>query len=228
MGRRIATALLAWGKRFSGEFELARLLQWVPRNRPAVDIGAGRGVYTWFLRRLVPVVHAVEPDPHLAERRRRAFPEVAVYAIALSDDNGGARSRSPRSGDLGADGCATLEKTRRFESLGPVDIEEIDVPVVTLDALGLSDVGFLKIDLIGNELAVLRCATETLRRCRPTILVEAGKAQQPEIAKRLAPLGYRLERARAPFMFLARPQGRARRHPRPLPAGESHRLPEHR
>ncbi|WP_256966381.1 FkbM family methyltransferase, partial [Streptomyces griseiscabiei] len=39
-----------------------------------------------------------------------------------------------------------------------------DVDCVTLDGLGLTDVGFVKIDVDGNELAVLRGAAGVLAR----------------------------------------------------------------
>ena len=42
-----------------------------------------------------------------------------------------------------------------------------------LDDLALGDVGFVKIDVEGHELAVLRGAAETLQRNRPPLLVEA-------------------------------------------------------
>jgi len=104
-------------------------------------VGASRGVYTWFLRRLAPEVHAVEPNPRLAARLARAFPDVAVHAVALSDREGRARLRIPRVGGAAAEGWATLEERRTLPGLGTVPVEESEVPVTTLDALALRDVG---------------------------------------------------------------------------------------
>jgi hypothetical protein len=41
-----------------------------------------------------------------------------------------------------------------------------------LDALDLPKVDFIKVDVEGHELAVLRGAVATLERCMPTLLVE--------------------------------------------------------
>lgn len=201
----LTTAVLAHAKRAAGEVELARLPRWVPPGRPALDVGASRGVYTWFLRGLAPEVCAVEPNPRLAARLARAFPDVTVHAVALSDREGRARLRVPRLGRTPAEGWATLEGRTDFPGLGAAEVEEIEVPVTTLDRLALPDVGFVKIDVEGHEAALLRGAVETLRRCRPVILLECGGGPGSEAGRLLAELGYRLERAGAPFMWLACP-----------------------
>ena len=68
------------------------------------------------------------------------------------------------------------------------------VPAVTLDSLRLNALGFLKIDVEGHEPAVLDGGAETLRRCRPTIMIEhevshAGDAFG-DVFARLATLEY--------------------------------------
>ncbi|MBM7173077.1 FkbM family methyltransferase, partial [Streptomyces sp. G44] len=55
----------------------------------------------------------------------------------------------------------------------------VDVPCLTLDGLGLRDVGFVKIDVDGNELPVLRGARELLTRDRPALFIELEARIQP-------------------------------------------------
>jgi len=65
--------------------------------------------------------------------------------------------------------------------LGDADgggVQSIDVPVKRLDDLHLDDVGLVKIDVEGHELAVLRGAADTLTRNRPAVLVEAVEAEE--------------------------------------------------
>jgi Methyltransferase FkbM domain len=73
-------------------------------------------------------------------------------------------------------------------------VQSIDVPVKRLDDLHLDDVGLIKIDVEGHELAVLLGATDTLARNQPALVVEAEERHHPnavaDITTLLAGLGY--------------------------------------
>jgi hypothetical protein len=70
----------------------------------------------------------------------------------------------------------------------------MEVACKPLDYYGLEDVGFLKIDVEGHELAVLRGATETISRSYPSILVEAEDRHRPgtvaDVCEYLSLFGY--------------------------------------
>ena len=59
--------------------------------------------------------------------------------------------------------------------------DEYDVEVVTLDSLGFTGVGFIKVDVEGAELQVLEGARMLLARDRPILLIEllAGTYADP-------------------------------------------------
>jgi FkbM family methyltransferase len=173
-------ALRNWRR---GEAELRLLPALVAPHRLAVDVGAHRGAYTYFLARLCRGVHAFEPQPRWAEFLRRAYgANVTVHACALAEASGRARLSFP--------GAAT--QSARLDGPGP---DGIEVDVRRLDDFGLDDVGFVKIDAEGAELRVLRGATGTLARCRPRLLVEveARHVQGPidVVFTAIEDLGYR-------------------------------------
>ncbi|GAA3497013.1 hypothetical protein GCM10019016_041140 [Streptomyces prasinosporus] len=87
--------------------------------------------------------------------------------------------------DAGAQGVSSL--VRR-----DIHGHALDVTCVALDDLGLRDVGFLKIDVDGNEPAVLRGATGILARDRPALFVELESRIQPiaPVVTYLSLLGY--------------------------------------
>ncbi len=81
-----------------GEPELHLLPFLVDRKRQAIDIGANKGVYTHLLARLVPFVHAFEPNPKMYKVLSRGLPVNArAHEIALSDLSGSGELLVPMS-----------------------------------------------------------------------------------------------------------------------------------
>jgi FkbM family methyltransferase len=112
---------------------------------------------------------AVEPIPALASALWSRFPDIDVYAGALSD----------RAGEREFAHVTTREGWSGFERRPTPDaadrIQTIRVQTTTLDDLvGDRDVAFVKIDVEGAELEVLRGGRTTLRRCRPVVAFEHG------------------------------------------------------
>ncbi|WP_109479331.1 FkbM family methyltransferase [Paraburkholderia sp. C35] len=68
----------------------------------------------------------------------------------------------------------------------------VKVPVVDLPSLELGRLDFLKLDVEGMELDVLRGARAVLERHRPVMLIEMIKSDQAAIQDFLTGLGYRM------------------------------------
>lgn len=168
------------------EPELARLADLCPsRCGTAVDVGGWYGPWTRRLARRAGRVVTLEPVPRLARLlSASAPPNVRVVPAAASDRRGTARLWLP-PGDTGDRGVSSL--VRR-----DIHARAVEVPCVTLDGLGLRDVGFIKIDVDGGEPAVLRGAEGILRRDRPALFVELEARIQPiaPVVGFLADLGY--------------------------------------
>ena len=151
-----------------GERELRLLPLLVDPRRDAVDVGANKGVWTWFLARMVPVVYAFEPNPKaFAVLRRGAAANVVCQSVALSDSSGTASLNVPE----GTKGYSNQGSTLRALPEGRRHASLV-VETARLDDLELQDVGFVKIDVEGHESRVLEGARETLARCRPVLVVE--------------------------------------------------------
>jgi len=91
-------------------------------------------------------------------------------------------------------GRSTIESANVLEDPAGSPQVECLVPTLRLDDYGFKSVGFVKIDVEGHELPVLRGAEETLRQCSPTILVELEERHCPGTVKNvsafLSTLGY--------------------------------------
>jgi FkbM family methyltransferase len=152
------------------EPEMLRLGEFVPRGRTAIDIGANIGLYSHALSRLCPHVESFEPQPACLSSLR-AFAEgrnIHVNAAAVSDHEGLMTLHVPGiEGD--ASGLATF-RAPIVNQGGPV--QHLEVPVRRLDSFGFKNVGFIKIDVEGHEIEVLRGAEQTLQREKPVLMIE--------------------------------------------------------
>jgi FkbM family methyltransferase len=164
---RYTVPFIAWQYRFF-EPELKRIREFVPADRGAVDVGVWWGPWTWWLARRVPRVDSFEPNAALVARLEGVMPSnVTIHPVALSDRSGEADLWLP-SGRTGTEGRGSIEAQRTTES----GWLQQKVQTRRLDEFDLGDVGFLKIDVEGHELAVLQGATHLLETQRPTVMIE--------------------------------------------------------
>jgi FkbM family methyltransferase len=193
--------LMFWLRRirrinYEREMELLDVL--CDPGKTSIDVGAKIGMYTYRLLRHSRDVVAFEPIPVLVGMLRRVFANkpVSVMPYALSDAPGRATLRVPfgSNGEVKL-GRSTIEPSNTLVHDDVADVDEIDVEKKTLDGCAIDNVGFVKIDVEGHEIAVIAGATATLERDRPTLLVEANDHHYPQaVAKSramLSGLGYR-------------------------------------
>lgn len=181
--RAVAAAIRAAYPRV--EPELAALNAYLPRGGTAVDVGAWYGPWTARLARRADRVVAVEPTPRLAAHLRRAFPGVTVVEAVASDREGSAVLYVPSAGPVV--GTSSMD-------VPAGDTTPLTVRSVTLDALELTGVTFIKLDVEGHEVPALQGAERTIRRDRPVLLVELEARIQPigPVLALLAGWGYEL------------------------------------
>jgi FkbM family methyltransferase len=152
------------------EPEMLRLREFVPRGRMAIDIGANIGLYSHALSRLCPHVEAFEPQP-VCLASLNAFAggrNISVNAMAVSDHDGMMTLHVPdTAGD--ASGLATFRAPVSGQGGA---VKKIEVPVRRLDAFDFRNVGFIKVDVEGHEIEVLRGAEATLLREKPVLMIE--------------------------------------------------------
>ncbi|MFI7007299.1 FkbM family methyltransferase [Streptomyces sp. NPDC050145] len=187
--RLTAAAARALYPRF--EPELARLSDMVPDGSgcaTAVDVGGWYGPWTHRLAARARRVVTLEPVPHLARTLAATTPaNVRVVRAAASDRPGTAPLWQPPHDARGDRGVSSLV---RRDGLHATTGQAVDC--VTLDELALDDVEFVKIDVDGAELAVLRGAEALLTRDRPALFIELETRIQPitPVVRHLRERGY--------------------------------------
>lgn len=156
------------------------------RGGTFVDVGANVGNHTLFAALILdaPKVIAFEPNPparrvlsvnvalnDLVER-------VTVRGVGLAGKAGQARPVTSTPDNLGV--------TRLERGSGPLTLQRGD------DALKGEEVGFIKIDVEGMEVEVLRSLRATLDRCRPALFVEVTETNAAAFDELMKASGYRV------------------------------------
>ena len=152
-------------------------------DRTAIDAGAYLGFHTVYMSRYFRTVRAFEPQAEIygmlcANLLLNNCRNVIPVKAALYDEQGhmALAERTQQEIPLpcqGADidydriGNAAALAFRLVDSGNPGA-----VPAHTVDQLGLTDLGFMKVDTQGSDLHVLRGARTTIRRCRPILAIE--------------------------------------------------------
>jgi FkbM family methyltransferase len=164
------------------------------KDRPSIDVGAHNGGYAIRMLRHSSQVHIFEPQPLLAKRLAAAFrfkTRVRLHPIGLSDRSGVAGLRVPViSGQL-ATGLATIAPENRLDEMAT---EIINVVIRRLDEFNIEAPAFIKIDVEGHEVAVLRGGLGMIERWKPNLLIEAEERHRPQavagVINILGPLNY--------------------------------------
>ncbi|WP_177176170.1 FkbM family methyltransferase [Trichormus sp. NMC-1] len=160
----------------NGEPELKLLKSLVDPKKNSIDIGANKGVYTYFLSRLSHHVFAYEPNPELAEFIIKSVSSnVSVYSIALSNREGQAILSVPLVDNFLYDQLGTLEEKATYQK-GTI----YEVPLKRLDNQGHRNIGFIKIDVEGHEESVIDGAYNLLITQRPNLLIEIEQKHHPD------------------------------------------------
>ena len=174
--------------------ELRDLGRYLPDNRRriAIDIGANNGVTATVLSRLFKCVHAFEPNPAMIQQWKNVAPaNIVAWHSAVSDTAGVCTLNIPSVDGQQLSGWASLKDPLLDV---PYTIKSIQVPSCTIDdkeELG-QPVDFIKIDVEGHELSVLKGAIKTITRDLPWMVIETAKNNRDDVISLVGDIGYRV------------------------------------
>lgn len=119
---------------------------------------------------------------------------VSARNVALSTENGFIKIPRPDYTKPASFGSLELRQSKRNENIGQaIDYENlVEVPSLALDSLGLSRVDFIKLDVEGMEVDVVRGANSILQHSKPTLLVEIIKTDQKALRGIIESYGYKI------------------------------------
>ena len=161
----------------AGDLAAALTDRFVGGGAVTVDVGASWGLFSYHFARKVGrsgTVFSYEPHPlnrAVLEKLAKARPNVHFRAVAVSDVTGSADMQVPVFGNRHVTAQSSI--AHGFEGQHGVRVDRVSVPTVRLDdELGGQHVDFIKIDVEGHEVSVLRGASALLRKELPPMLIE--------------------------------------------------------
>lgn len=185
---------LGIGRRAPATEYVYHLPQLVGTGDTCIDIGANLGYYTRTLSRLVGAtgrVYAVEPmPPVLAVLRRNVSRcrnvEILPYAL-------GEEERTVSMANASARETGYLGTGQNFvNDTGAAADVECTAPMRRGSELfgALERLDFIKCDIEGYELHVMREMRPLVERFRPMVLIETGGDNRPQVVALFEELGY--------------------------------------
>ncbi|KAA5803528.1 FkbM family methyltransferase [Alkalicaulis satelles] len=170
---------------FEADFTL--LSRWTPEpGEVFIDVGANRGQSIDAIRLYHPdaLIHAFEPNAHLAAQLARVFARdgaLAVYACGLGERDETRTLHVPVYRGFVYDGLASFDAAEcagwlNADTVAGFDPDKLEIIAFEARAFPLDDLdlnpGFIKLDVQGFERSVLTGARATLERCQPLVMLE--------------------------------------------------------
>ena len=158
----------AWREKRKGEKEIKIIPNLLVNCNRAIDIGANVGVWSYWLSKYAKQVESFEPNPKIFNALKNIkIKNVNSYNVALSNKSGSVDLLIPK----GSKGFSN-----QGASLSSIKVQgehkRISIEAKCLDEYNFLDVDFIKIDVEGHEHEVIEGAQETIKKFKPTMVIE--------------------------------------------------------
>ena len=167
---RLSCEIDYWRRNKYFEKDLWVIARYCRKDAISIDVGVNEGIFSRWMAKFSAKVESFECNPTLYSRLKTFLPRnVHLNECALSNFEGTAVLRF----DPDNTGIGTIEERNQLDqNPGIHSVIEVEVPTRKLDDFELDRVAFMKIDVEGHELEVLKGAAGLLERDRPVLLIE--------------------------------------------------------
>jgi FkbM family methyltransferase len=135
-----------------------KALSYVKQFRTACDVGGHVGFHSFNMAHAFAQVHSFEPvalHRKCFELNTAGLTNITLHAVALGKVEGSVSMNT----EVGSSGNTTVGGKG-------------DIPMITLDSLGLEDVDYMKLDVEGWEANAILGAEQTIKTSHPVIMCE--------------------------------------------------------
>lgn len=151
-------------------------------NLASIDIGVYRGVYSYYLLKSSIHVYSFEANSNLIKNLKKSFlgyKNITIENYAVSSSSGESMLRIPyrtnksnysHDEEMYELGLATIHKDN---SLDKKKFNEYKVNKISIDDYNFQHkIGFIKIDVEGHELEIVKGGLNTIKKFKPNLLIE--------------------------------------------------------
>jgi FkbM family methyltransferase len=168
----------------------AHLKRYSGKARTAIDAGANIGLYTHPLSKIFRRVYAFEINKDITGMIKQYNPgNIELVECGLSSQAGTAILNIPVNRGCDLSGYASLDRSAVLEEVG--ECIERECQLVALDDFGITEVDFIKIDVEGHELEVLKGGAKTIAQWRPVVFAEVRTAKERQVEEWFRDMNYR-------------------------------------
>ena len=185
------------------EEEIRLVKNFITPGTDSIDVGVYRGVYSYEMSKYSKLVHAFEPNPILfndiEKNLKKIIKNIKFYNNALSDEDGLVSLKVPiRNRNYDKNnyeeyfqmGKATIHNRNKID-----EFESFDIKTKKLDYFNFNNkISFIKIDVEGHEVEVIKGSEITIKKNKPILLVEIEEQytqkKVSETLKYINSLGY--------------------------------------
>jgi len=163
------------------EAELKIVKKFISPGTDTIDVGVYRGVYSYEMSKYSKIVHAFEPNPiifkDIEKNLKKIIKNIKLYNIALSHKEGFVSLKVPiRNKNY------NKKNYEEYFQMGRAsihdynimsEIESFNVQTKKLDNLNFENkISFIKIDVEGHEMEVIKGSENIIKKNKPILLVE--------------------------------------------------------
>ena len=157
----------------------SKILSKLPNKRVAIDIGASYGFVTKYLSERFDKVYSAEVVPEIREClavnvNHQNMNNVEILNHGFSDKDGNLKIYFNPAWS----GHSSVIKSELHDSA-----QYLSCVVKPIDSCAYENVDYIKIDVEGHELEVLRGATKTIEKCKPMISIEVLSDNPDQLTK---------------------------------------------
>lgn len=151
------------------------------KKKTVIQAGGNSGLYPILFTEFFDLVFTFEPNSknfHCLVNNCQQD-NIIKFNCALGSKNGRVKSIELVNSNYG------MNKVEEIK-------EDVYIPMVSLDSLGLTDIGLIQLDTEGYELEILKGAVELIKESKPAIMLEINDSLLDEITEFLKTIDYHL------------------------------------